>query len=119
MKDAKTAAVSRKQLMPLIRYAAGPHGYGFVIAIKRELDRRTGKTWRRENVARWLDADPETWTQPLHGAGLMVREIGLALIDQREAARKSKCVPRKAKSDYKRRVRFALQAARKATNLAP
>lgn len=93
MKDAKTAAVSRKELMPLIRYAAGPHGYGFVAQVKRELDRRTGKAWRRENVSRWLDPDPATWTQPLHGAGLMVREIGLALIEQREAARRSKTVP--------------------------
>lgn len=88
MKDPKTAAVSRKELMPLIRYAAGPHGHGFVIQVKRELDRRTGKTWRRENVGRWLDPDPATWTQPLHGAGCMVREIGLALIEKRERKRK-------------------------------
>ena len=92
MKDAKTAAVSREELKPLIRYAAGPHGHGFVIQVKRELDRRTGKTWRRENVGRWLDADPETWTHPLHGAGVLVREIGIKLIEKREADRKSKTI---------------------------
>jgi hypothetical protein len=40
------------------------------------LTKRTKKSWRRENIERWLHEDPEKRTQPLLGVGLLLVEIG-------------------------------------------
>jgi len=74
MKDEKTRKISRRALMPLIRFAA--KNRGTIARIKREMDKRTGKTWSRKLVERWLAEDDARWTHPAHGTGILILEIG-------------------------------------------
>ncbi len=80
MKDPYTQKLSDKSLQPLIKFCY--QNRGTITVIKKLFDRRTGKEWKRENFERWLHPLPARRSQPLHGCGLLLAEIGAKLMER-------------------------------------
>ena len=78
MKDPVTRSVANLQLDSIIQFAS--QNKGTVVRIKRELDRLTGKCWRRENIERWITKSEKRRTMPGLGVGLLLIEIGNKLM---------------------------------------
>lgn len=85
MKDVVTTRVANRELEPIIRHVRAKKGG--VVRMLKALNRRTRKNWQRANLERWLATDPEKRIQPLFGVGLLLVQIGKAIIAEDKGAK--------------------------------